>query len=62
MTNKEIVQEVNEGFAEGNNEKILKHVADEATWEMPGAFFIQAKKCSKKKSSMKILSASRHNS
>lgn len=38
MTNKEIIREVNEGFAEGNNEKILKHVADDVTWEMPGVF------------------------
>ncbi len=38
MTNKEIIRKVNEGFTEGNNEKILLYVAEDVTWEMPGAF------------------------
>ena len=38
MTNKEIIRVVNEGFSEGDSEKILAHVADDVRWEMPGTF------------------------
>ena len=34
MTNKEIIRKVNEGFAEGDNEKILKYVADNVRWDI----------------------------
>ncbi len=36
MTNKEIIRKVNEGFAEGDREKILLYVADGVRWDMPG--------------------------
>ncbi len=36
MTNKEIIRKVNEGFAEGDTEKILLYVADDVRWDMPG--------------------------
>jgi uncharacterized protein len=35
-TNKEIIRKVNEGFAEGNVEKILLHVADDVRWDIVG--------------------------
>ena len=34
--NKEIIQKVNEGFAEGDTEKILSYVADDVRWDIPG--------------------------
>jgi ketosteroid isomerase-like protein len=37
-TNKEIIQKVNEGFAEDDTEKILLYVADDVRWDMPGTF------------------------
>lgn len=36
MTNKEIIREVNEGFAQGNSDLILSHVADDVAWEIMG--------------------------
>jgi ketosteroid isomerase-like protein len=36
MTNKEIIRKVNEGFAEGDNEKILLYVADDVRWDIIG--------------------------
>ena len=36
MTNKEIIRRVNEGFAEGDNEKILQYVADDVRWDIVG--------------------------
>src|SRR5438105_1752415 len=36
--NKEIIRKVNEGFAEGDTEKILSYVTDDVTWDMPGTF------------------------
>ena len=36
MTNKEIIRKVNEGFSEGNNEKILLYVADDVRWDIMG--------------------------
>lgn len=38
MTNKEIIQKVNEGFSEGNTEKIMLYVADDVRWDLPGTF------------------------
>ncbi len=38
MKNKEIIRKVNEGFEEGDNEKILLYVADDVRWDMPGTF------------------------
>jgi len=34
--NKEIIQKVNEGFAEGDTEKILSYVAEDVRWDIPG--------------------------
>ena len=36
MTNKEIIRKVNEGFSEGDNEKILQYVADDVHWDIIG--------------------------
>ena len=36
--NKAIIRKVNEGFAEGDTEKILLYVADDVRWDMPGTF------------------------
>ena len=36
MTNKEIIRKVNEGFSEGDNKKILLHVADDVHWDIIG--------------------------
>jgi len=36
MTNKEIIRKVNEGFSEGDTEKILLYVADDVRWDIPG--------------------------
>ncbi|HUS03862.1 MAG TPA: nuclear transport factor 2 family protein [Chitinophagaceae bacterium] len=36
MTNKEIIRKVNEGFSEGDNEKILLYVADDVRWDIMG--------------------------
>lgn len=36
MTNKEIIQKVNEGFAEDDVEKILQYVADDVRWDVMG--------------------------
>ncbi|MDB5224009.1 MAG: hypothetical protein JWN83_2676 [Chitinophagaceae bacterium] len=36
MTNKEITRKVNEGFVEGDNEKILLYVADDVRWDIIG--------------------------
>ena len=38
MTNKEVIQKVNEGFAENDAEKIISYVADDVRWDMPGTF------------------------
>lgn len=38
MKNKEIIRKVNEGFTEGDTEKILSYLADDIRWDMPGAF------------------------
>ena len=35
-TNKEIIQKVNEGFSEGDNEKILRYIADDVRWDIVG--------------------------
>lgn len=35
-TNKEIIRKVNEGFSEGNVEKILEHVAEDVRWDIVG--------------------------
>jgi hypothetical protein len=37
MTNKEIIQKVNEGFAENNTEKIMQYVANDVRWDVMGA-------------------------
>ena len=37
MTNKEIIQKVNEGFIENNTEKIMQYVADDVRWDVMGA-------------------------
>jgi len=36
MTNKEIIQKINEGFASGDTEGILSHIADDVQWDIPG--------------------------
>ncbi|MEO6390552.1 MAG: nuclear transport factor 2 family protein [Pyrinomonadaceae bacterium] len=36
MTNKEIIRQVNEGFARGDSDLILSHVADDVSWEIMG--------------------------
>lgn len=38
MTNKEIINEVNAGFAGGDSEKILSYLAGDVLWEVPGTF------------------------
>lgn len=38
LENKEIIEKINEGFAEGDTEKILLYVADDIRWEMAGGF------------------------
>ncbi len=35
-TNKEIIRKVNEGFSEGDTEKILSYVADDVRWDIFG--------------------------
>ncbi len=37
MTNKKIIQKVNEGFAENNTDKIMQYVADDVRWDVMGA-------------------------
>jgi ketosteroid isomerase-like protein len=37
MTNKQIIQKVNEGFAENDTEKIMQYVADDVRWDVMGA-------------------------
>ena len=36
MTNTEIIRQVNEGFASGDSDRILAHVADDVRWEIMG--------------------------
>src|SRR5687767_616567 len=46
--NKEIIQKVNEGFVEGDTEKILSYVADDVHWFMPGGFDLTGKEAFRK--------------
>ena len=34
--NKEIVRKINKGFASGDTEAILEHIADDVRWDIPG--------------------------
>jgi ketosteroid isomerase-like protein len=36
MTNKEIIQKVNDGFSAGDTDAILTHVADDVRWDVIG--------------------------
>ncbi len=38
IKNKEIIRKVNEGFTEGDTEKILLYMADDVRWDIPGMF------------------------
>lgn len=57
MTNKEIIRKVNEGFQEGNTEKILSYVADDVTWEMPGGFSLKGKEAFGKEAGNDIMAS-----
>src|ERR1041384_5112040 len=41
LSNKEIIRRGNEGLAGNDTEKIMQYVADDARWDMPGAFSYQ---------------------
>ena len=43
MTHKEIVREINRGFELNDAEMILKHIADDVVWFVPGAFTAKGK-------------------
>lgn len=43
IKNKEIVRKVNQGFEEGDTEKILSCLADDVHWIMPGGFDLVGK-------------------
>jgi len=48
MTNIEIVRKMNDGFVEGDREKIMQHVADDVRWHVIGASTLLNKKIFKK--------------
>jgi ketosteroid isomerase-like protein len=57
LSNKEIIRKVNEGFGEGNTEKILLYVAEDVTWQMPGGFSLQGKEAFGKEASNNIMAS-----
>jgi ketosteroid isomerase-like protein len=51
LTNKEIIREVNKSFMTKDLDGILKHVADDVQWDMPGAFSHKGKEAFGKEAS-----------
>lgn len=55
MTKKEIIREVNKAFMAKDLDTILKHVADDVQWDMPGAFSHKGKEAFGKEASNAFL-------